>query len=170
MKLVDIWNLDGSFWESNPQLKVVFKDVYEADKSKSKADSSKLMWAVALFIDTKSKFRDIPEPKREHLIIKDYNPKFTVKDSKPILDTWKSFLSPAERQLIQLERIFNEREEYLSKLTFNKENADELEKRFGATGKLFEEYMRLKDMIAEEESEGTLKANKIESASEKGEI
>jgi hypothetical protein len=170
MKLVDIWGIEENFWILNPQLKLAFKDVYDGDKSKGKESSSKLMWSVALFIDPKSKFKDLPEHSREDIIAKDYNKAFTVESTKHIIDKWKTFLSPAERQLLQLERIFNEREAYLASMKFNKENADELEKRFGATGKLFDELARLKDLIAEEESEGIVKGNAIESLSEKGEI
>lgn len=170
MRLVDIWDIDQNFWTLNPQLKLAFKDVYDGDKAKDKAASSKLMWAVALFIDPKSKFKDLTELEREEMIAKDYNKAFSITSTQHILDKWKKFLSPAERQLLQLERIFNEREAYLSGLKFTKENADELEKRFAATGKLFEELARLKDMIAEEESEGIVKKGQVESLSEKGEI
>lgn len=170
MTLVDIWDIEQNFWKLNPQLVLMFKSVYDEDKSKDKKNSSQLMWAVALFTDIKSKFKELSEAGREKIIKNDYLKTFTAKDCAEIIEKWKSFLSPAERQLLQLERIFNEREDYLSALKFNKANADELEKRFKATGALFVELERIRTLIAEEESDGIVKGGGIESLSEKGEI
>jgi hypothetical protein len=170
MRLIDSWDIEQNFWEHNPQLKIAFKDVYSKDKTKSKSTSSQLMWAVALYTDTKSKFKDLPELPREALIKADFNKEFSVKEYKELIERWKSFMSPAERQLLQLERLLDERTAYLEGLKFTKETADELEKRVGATGKLFDELVRLKAAIAEEESEGTVKGGAVESLSEKGEI
>lgn len=170
MKLIDIWDIEQNFWQLNPQLKLAFKEVYDEDKSKGKEISSKLMWAVALFIDPKSKFKDLQVSGREELIIKDYNKNFSTKKSKNIIDKWKQFLSPAERQLIQLERILDERSVYIEGLKFDSQSGDEIEKRIKATRGLFEELARLKDMIAEEELDGIVKGGSQESLSEKGEI
>lgn len=170
MRLVDIWDTSQNFWLLNPQLRLAFKDVYEADKSKDKATSSLLMWAVALYIDPKSKFRDLPEFQREDLIVKDFNKNFSVESTKHIIEKWKTFMSPAERQILQLERLLDERSTYIEGLKFTRETGDEIEKRIGATGKLFDELARLKDLIAEEESEGIVKGGSMESLSEKGEI
>lgn len=169
MNLVDIWNIEGSFWDSNPQLKVAFKDIYSKDKSKNKSNSSQIMWAVALFIDPKSKFKDLDEGYREELIKDDYLSSFSVKGYKETIEKWKSFLSPAERQLILWEKFINEKNEYMAGLNY-KDNGDEIEKRLLSNGKLFDELARLKSMIAEEESEGIVKGNATESLSEKGEI
>ncbi len=169
MKLIDIWEIEGNFWDLNPQLKLAFKSVYSADKSKNKETSSRLMWAVALFIDNKSKFRDLAEHEREHLIQRDYNTKFSVKDCKDIIDKWKSFLSPAERQLLLWNKFMDEKNEYMQTLNYA-ENGDEIEKRLKSNSTLFEELKRLENLIAEEESEGMVKGGAVESLSEKGEI
>ena len=169
MKLIDIWDIDGNFWICNPQLKLAFKSVYDADKSKSKDSSSRIMWSVALFIDTKSKFRDLPELQREELIRKDYNKDFSVESCSEIISKWKSFLSPAERQLILWDKFMDEKNEYMSGLNY-KENGDEIEKRLLTNMKLYDELARLRLAIAEEESEGIVKGGAVESLSEKGEI
>ncbi len=169
MKLIDIWDIEANFWLCNPQLKLAFKDIYESDKTKSKDNSSRIMWSVALFTDTKSKFKDLGEAQREELIQKDFNKDFTISACKEIIKKWRSFLSPAERQLILWDRFMDEKNEYMEGLNY-KENGDELEKRLLSNGKLYEELARLQIAIAEEESEGIVKGGAVESLSEKGEI
>ncbi len=169
MKLIDIWDIEGNFWLCNPQLKLAFKDIYESDKTKSKDSSSKTMWSVALFTDTKSKFKDLGEAQREELIQKDYNKDFSIESCKDIIKKWRSFLSPAERQLVLWSKFMEEKNEYMEGLNY-KEDGDEIEKRLLSNGKLFDELARLQIAIAEEESEGVVKGGAVESLSEKGEI
>ena len=127
------------------------------------------MWAVALFTDPKSKFKDLAEVEREVLIQKDFNKEFSVKTLATTIDKWRSFLSPAERQMIIWDRFMDQKNEYMLTLNYA-EHGDEIEKRLKSNGSLFDEYIRLKDLIAEEESEGMVKGGAIESLSEKGEI
>lgn len=169
MKLVDIWDIEKNFWELNPQLKLAFKDIYSKDKSRNKENSSQIMWAVALFIDPKSKFKDLDESYREELIRDDYLKTFSIKAYKEIIDKWKTFLSPAERQLILWDKFINEKNEYMATLNYA-ENGDEIEKRLLSNKNLFTELVRLKALIAEEESEGIVQGGSIESLGEKKEI
>jgi hypothetical protein len=54
------FNIDLNFWKINPQLIIVFDDLYEKDKSKDKITSSKIMWAIAMLYDPsdKNQFRN----------------------------------------------------------------------------------------------------------------
>ena len=68
------FNPDLNFWELNPELKYPeeFAKIYEADKSKKKVDSSKIMNAIYLLLHKDSRYYDLPEKERRTLIIKDY--------------------------------------------------------------------------------------------------
>lgn len=170
MKLVDIWDIEQNFWLLNPQLKLVFKSVYESDKSKNKENSSKWMWSVALFTDIKSKFKDLNETEREIIIQKDYNKSFNVVSAKSEIDKWKTFLSPAERHLMELEKKFEQRTEYLRNVEYSADTIDDLDKQIANTEKLLNALAKFKTMVAEEESEGIVKGGAVESLTEKGEI
>jgi hypothetical protein len=169
MKLVDIWDIDQNFWQLNPQLKLAFKDIYDGDKTKDKKDSSRLMWAIALFIDPGSKFCELPEYSREDLIKRDYFNTFSLKEHGPIIEKWKSFLSPAQRQLILWNKFMDEKNAYMTSLNY-KENGDEIEKRLLSNTNLFKEFVRISALIAEEETDGLVKGGAVESLSEKGDI
>lgn len=169
MRLIDIWDIDQNFWQLNPQLKLAFKEVYSKDKSTKKKDSSQLMWAVALYTDAKSKFKDLSELERELLIQRDYNPNFSVKKHSNIIEHWKSFLSPMELRLQVFNKFMAEKNDYLKTLNYE-ENADEIEKRLLSDDKIVEVYKKLKAAVEEEESEGLVKGGSLESLSEKGEI
>ena len=41
----------SNFWELNPIAIVIFKDFYDRDKSKNKDNSSRIMWAISLYLD-----------------------------------------------------------------------------------------------------------------------
>jgi len=47
------WNTDENYWQMNPIIKTIsqFNKLYTSDKSKNKQKSSKIMWAIALFLD-----------------------------------------------------------------------------------------------------------------------
>lgn len=173
--ILNNFEINANFWRLNPQLIIPeeFNKLYEADKSKGKESSSKLMWAVFLYCDSESKFFNLSLQDRKDIIAKDYlkNPKFKWKTLEPAIKMCeKLILTPAQRQLIDWARLMNEKNEYMKTLKYNGNTADEIEKRLLSNGKLFDELTRLTDLLHKEGSGGNIKGGSVESLSESGEI
>jgi hypothetical protein len=181
MKVIDSWNIGDNFWTVNPQLTVIseFKNLLDKDKSKGKDNSSRIMWAIALFTDIGSKYRSLPDSDKKHILIKEIikDEKFDWSTIEPLITVWRNkFLSPAQKQLILWESYMQEKNQYMANLMeslrneYKKEIADEVEKKLLSNGALFDEYNRLQDLLAQEEDAGRVQGGGQESLTEKGEI
>jgi hypothetical protein len=174
MKVIDSWDTEANFWEANPQLKAVsiYSKLYNEDKSKSKAQSSKLMWAVAFVADFDSKFRSLSEDERKKLVAEDYlkNPEFDWSVLEEHIKGWSLFMSPAQKQMMQWERLMNEKDQWLQTLSFDGNTADEIEKRLLSNVKLYEAYEQIMAKLSKENDAGIMMGGGQESLSEKGEI
>lgn len=174
MKVIESWNPEANFWDINPQLKVVskFAKLYNEDKTKSKAQSSKLMWAIAFVADFDSKFRSLSEDERKKLVAEDYlhDPEFDWNIVDEQIKGWEIFMSPAQKQMMQWERLMNEKDEWLKTLKFDGNTADEIEKRLMSNIKLYEAYDEIKARLSKESDSGVMMGGGMESLSERGEI
>lgn len=173
--ILNNFEVDSNFWKINPQLKIpeVFAKLYDSDKSKNKDESSKLMWAIALILDTESKFNNLSLDERKNLVAKDFlkNVKFNWKSLNDQMKLYTDLMtSPAQRQLQEWNRLMDEKSIYVRTLKYNATTADEIEKRLLSNGKLYEELNRLSKMLEKEGSTGVVKGGSEESLSEKGEI
>lgn len=176
MALVVNFDIHSNFWNTNPMLKIpeVFNIVYTSDKSEDREDSSKLMWAVAIYCDNspENKFRDLSEPERKDLIAKDFlrNPKFKWKSVEHLIKEYERIcLTPAKRQLKLWDTFMDEKTEYLKGLKF-KDNSEEIEKLLLSNIKLFEGLDKIKQSIDKEGDSGSVRGGATESASERGDI
>lgn len=172
--ILNNFEINANFWNLNPQLMIPeeFAILYNNDKSKKKEESSKLMWAVALFIDSDSKFYNLSPKDRQDIIAKDYlkNTKFNWKTlDKQIALYEKLNISPAQRQLNEWSRLMDEKSTYIRTLKYKADTADEIEKRLLTNGKLFDELNRLKEMLQKDGPEGKVKGNAVEAFFEKDE-
>lgn len=167
MNIIDIWDINADFWKLSPELAMIpeFLEI----KKKYKGDSSKYMWAVALFADYRSKFRTLSEKDKRFLISKEYLKKenFDWEILANAIKAWQNLLPPAQKQLMIWEKFMQEKNEFMATLNYA-EHGDEIEKKLISNGKLFEEYARLRDLVAQEEDPGQVKGNAEESLSEKG--
>lgn len=171
-KLVQAWELDGNFWDMHKHLLLVptFSELYENDSSKGKKDSSQIMWAVALYCDSKSDYRELTESNKQEFIIEGYlKSKWTKADLEPYMVAYLQFNTPLERQLYLIERVIEEKNQYMSGLNYA-DNGDELEKRIKSNAALVEALDRVKLSLAEQSDEGVIKGGAEESAAETGEI
>lgn len=172
MKGVEIWDVEQNFWRCNEHFKIpkVFNKLYIEDKSKDKKDSSQIMWALALYIDYGSKFKNLSEDERKKLIEHDYiKTKFKWSDYSEHIKTWEIFKTPMQKQLDEWSRLMNEKTEYMRSLKFNKENADHIEELLISNEKLHTAYEKLKAKLAGEDS-GKARGGSEESLGERGEI
>ena len=84
MVLLNNFDPFEDFWQSNPQLRVLFKDEYKARVS------SQYMWALFLYGHPSSKFFNETPQTRKDLIYKDYllsDPAFKWEDYDSTLKT-----------------------------------------------------------------------------------
>ena len=171
--IVNNFDINSNFWKANPQLIIpdAFNKLYESDKGKDK--SSKVMWAIALIYDPASKFFNLPLSERKKIILKDI-----FKDEKANIDEYKNQISlyekltitPAKRQLIEWNRIMDEKSELLRSLKYTTETWEMLEKMLASNTKLYDELNRISESLQKEGQEGVVKGGSVESAAEKGEI
>jgi hypothetical protein len=149
MNILNNFDTDVNFWEMNPQFKLydTFKDYYKNDKSRSKNDSSQVMWAIALLLD-KSKhnqFRNIPIDEKKEQLAKHF-----IKDNKfdwdnpkiyTLMEAYKKFaLSQAMRSMANWELKMKERDEFIANTPFSIDTAKELDTMLANYPKLFQTY------------------------------
>ena len=175
MALLNSFDTDVNIWEAEPQLKIpkVFKELYDADTSKNKAHSSKIMWAIALLVDNSesNKFRNLQEEDRKLLITTDFlkDASFNFDDYQEVIDFYIELnLSKLEKELRQQELKLEERAKFINNTPYNIENGDKLDKFLMNTGKLYDQIKELKDKIKSDSNGGNTKGGMVESASERG--
>lgn len=187
------WNPDLNYWDLHPTLKTikVFRDYYEADKSKKKEKSSKILWAIALHIDPNEKnpWRNTNPLDRKNLINIDYlqDPTFDWNNIQ-ILELSNKYkelcLSTAEKSLVEFEEKLADRAKFISetkytldyyeensksgKLTIIKGTADQLDRMMVNTAKIYDQLDIIKQQLAQETIDSIGKGGNVESAGESG--
>lgn len=194
VSMVKVWNTNENYWVLNPMMLTIkaFKDLYDSDKSKGKADSSKLMWAIVLLIDPNeaNPWRTTSYSDRGKLIKEDYlrMPKFNwdIPEIVSLIDVYKDkCLTIAEKELLKYEKKLTQRGDFIDKTDYSLDyyeedekgkvklkrgTADQLDKMMLNTSKIYEELSEIKANLLKEATEGTLRGGAEESASEKGEL
>jgi len=114
------WNSDENYWMLNPMIKSikVFRDFHDNDKSKSKENSSKIMWAIAMLIDPNDQnpWRNLLYSDKEKFIASDFvqDKKFKWEDYRHLIDEYEMrCITIAERELIELEKKLIERARFI---------------------------------------------------------
>jgi hypothetical protein len=186
MNILNSFDLNVNFWVVNPSLKIpeAFAKLYNSDKSKEKKDSSQIMWAIALLLDSDSKFFNLPEEDRKNLIKKDYlkNEKFSFMVYKDAVDMYSQLiLTPAKRALAGWNDKITERDQFLRETPYtlgdigDKGNwvggtADVIDRMMSNTKKLYDDYQRIIEDLEEEKTKESGKGNRKASLADSGEI
>lgn len=177
MSLLNSFDTDANIWEVEPQLKIpkVFAELYKNDKSKGKAHSSKIMWAIALLVDNSeaNKFRNLPTDEKKLFLAEDYlgDVAFNWDEYAHLIEEYEKFsLSNLERSLYTYELKLEERTNFIKNEQYTLETALALDKIITGTKPIFELISKLRDDINKEKSSGETKGDMEESASEKGEV
>lgn len=167
MKVIESWEINDNFWKINPQLVFpeAFNKIFRSDTSKNKVKSSQLMWAIALYCDVDSKYRQVSDKEKKTLIATDYlkAPDFPWDDFKEQIEAWEMFKPVAIRQLMEWERFMNEKTIYMRELKYDANNRKDIEEMLLSNTKLYKEYEDIKKRIAEIENAGTLEGGGQES-------
>jgi hypothetical protein len=175
MSVLSNFSVDVNFWDLNPLMRVPdsFASLYKKDKSKSKGESSRIMWAIAMLVDTSehNKFSNLNEEDRTLLIKTDYlgDENFNFDLYKEQIDQYTCLhMSKLEAELRRQELKLEERAKFINDTEYNLENGEKLDKFLLNTSKLYDQIDVLKDKIRLERDSGTTRGGRIESASEKG--
>lgn len=177
MSVLTNFDTNANFWELNPQFKIpkVFKDFYTSDKSKNKAHSSKIMWAIALLIDNTEAniFRNISTEDKKIIIVEDFLNEdvegFNWDTYKQLIQKYEELnMSKLERSLYIYEQKLEERDNFIKDTTYDIENASSLDKIISSTKGIFDLISKLRDEIVKEKSTGETKGSMVESAGELG--
>ena len=168
MRGVQYWDPDKNFWECNPFFKVpkVFNELYTKDKSKDKNNSSQIMWAIALYTDSGSMYKDLTDDERRKYISDEYNIDF--KKYQELIDAWEVFKTPIEKQMEQWQRLMVQKNAMLKNLNLDINNWETIEEMVLSNAALYKAYEALKARLAQEEDSGTARGGQEESLSEKG--
>ena len=147
MTLLNNFDTSSNFWESNPQMKILF-----AEEFKKKVSSSH-MWGLFLYAHPSSKLYNESPSIRKSIILKDFAKDLAFDDYKETLSKIERFvLTKAEKLLSTWERKLHERDEFINEQQYSIETYDILDKMLGVTPKLWDQYFSILKQLSEESS------------------
>jgi hypothetical protein len=174
------FDVDINFWKVNQDLKSIgpFKDLYESDKSKDKSKSSDIMYFIAFCYDQESKFYKLPLEEKHKDLGKDImgDEKFFSKNQKNIKAAIDFYIkldddTPAKRGLRIWEKKMDERSKFIDETEIEDfETAEKLDKLMGNNKKLYDDYFRIMEDLAKEDSNTQGRGGKELSLGDLGEI
>lgn len=193
--MIDKYYKGNIFWDVFPEYRVIetFDRVYSADKSKNHIDSSNLMWAIIFCLRKESPMYNLPN--KWFLAAKDIvlDEKLNWDKHDDVIMAFKQvFMTQAERSLLAWEELMFKRDKYLKEQEYyfdsyqlddNGDNvksrtgqlvtvrgtADQLDKAFSATPKMYSDFYKIKKEIENDEIKRG-KGNKVKSMSDSNEI
>lgn len=168
-----------NFWDSYPEFKILmpFSEFYKKDKSKNKSKSSKILWGIALAECHNSNWYNLTN---KYDRIKDdfiQEPTLNWEDYQPMIEVFKDTqISQAEKSLTAWNELMHKRDSYLKNQEYyfdqfkidpktgdneysrtgqpilQKGTAEQLDKAYSTTPKMYADYEKIKKMLAEEKS------------------
>lgn len=183
--IIENWDTEKVIWTANPQLKLVFKDVWSKDSSIGKKVSSKMLWTVAYIYDSNSTFKGIPNA--VEIVEKSYSGVgYWAKNEKELTllsERWLEMIkTPASYLLQEWYRRLKRRDDFLREQEYTFGEVDErsgklvggtavsLDKMEADTQKLWNSYFAVEAALEKEDHEGNAYGGGLESASDTGEI
>lgn len=165
-------NTSQNFWVVNPQAKIVFEDVYEDDDSKDKEESSTYMWALTLMYHPESILAEfLPSEQLTYVresFLKDKD--WTPDNEFDTSEKYKRVVLTSKQRILSIWRDkFDERNRYMSELSYFEGDGDILEKMLEKTNKVWTEYLRAEQDV-EKEKEETTRGGAVESATDSGKL
>jgi len=185
------FNVDDNFWNIHPELKIAgeFKSLYTSDKSRNKANSSKLAWAILLIWDRESRYYNLPEEGEDNkidLIFDEHYGDVTYykKNKEKVLSLRDYYLkiteTIAQRTLRGIEEKLSERHRFLRKTPYDDgdpitdvgewaKRIDTIDKMMERTEKIYNLYEKARKVV-EQEQQTNVMGDAQESLSDGGEI
>jgi hypothetical protein len=193
--MIDKYFKGNIFWDVLPEIRVleIFDSLYEKDKSKNHEVSSNIMWAIAFCTRKQSPMYNLPD--KWKLAAKDIalNEKLNWNKYEDEIYAFKqSYLTQAERSLLAWEELMFKRDKYLKEQEYyfdsyktdeNGDNimsrtgqlitlkgtAEQLDRAFSTTPKMYSDYYKIKKEIEDDEIKRG-RGNKVKSMSDSNEI
>lgn len=162
--MIDKYFKGNNFWDICPEFRAIgiFDDFYDTDKSKKHEDSSNIMWAMAFCLRRESPMYNLPN--KWDLAAKDIalNEKLTWSKYDNLIEMFKQCqLTQAERSLLSWEELMTKRDRYLKEQEYHfdyildgklvKGTAEQMDRAFSATPKMYNDFYKIKKEIEEEE-------------------
>lgn len=170
---VNLENPEDNFWELNPQLKLIepFKSFYKGDRDRTKIASSKVMFAIAMVYDPKSKYRNLAINDRLEIIEEDYL-LGKIKLHQPLVDMYQRMTqSPSQRNLNEIYNLLEKRTLFLKEVEYSLDTSKEVDNLFANTEKIYKALAIAKAEVAKEEgSTSSTKGGQELSLADQGEI
>jgi hypothetical protein len=193
--MIDKYTKGNIFWDVLPEFKIleIFNKLYSKDKSKNHEYSSNIMWAIAFCLRKESPMYNLPnkwELAARDIVLDDKLNWDKYEDE--ILMFKQSYMTQAERSLLSWEELMFKRDKYLKAQEYYfdqymvdddgdnvtsktgqfitvKGTADQLDKAFSTTPKMYSDFYKIKKEIDDDEIKRG-KGNKIKSLSDAGDI
>lgn len=109
------------------------------------------MWALALYIDPKSKLTTLSNQEKISIIRQDYLPDWTPNTED--VELYKNILlTKAQKMLLLWEEKIEERTKLIGSLPYNLENLDTLDDMMSKSPKIWEGYEKIRKLLSEEEA------------------
>lgn len=149
-----------NFWESNPIFKNigVFKNLYDADETKNKDLSSKILYAIFFITDDTSeenKYRNLIYQDRIELVKNDFlkDPSFNIDMYEDIVLYIKNMImSPTKRMYSNFKKELEERDLYIQGLSWEI-NAEQKDKMLTNTEKLYKHLETMAKLLDKENAD-----------------
>lgn len=195
MSLINSFNTDEVFWTVNPQFKNIqpFKSLHNSDKSRNKANSSKVMWYIAQLCDPSPKnlFRNLSYDERLEVVSKDFMEDGDYFDKnkdklEPMISTYnKLIITPAMKALQELNEKLLERAQFIRDTEYTVDSyemddrgkpilirgtATQLDSMMKNTKSIYDMYHLILKSLAEEDEDAQTKGGRQLSLSDTGEI
>jgi hypothetical protein len=193
--MIDKYFKGNNFWDVLPEFRAVdvFDRFYKGDKSNKHEYSSGIMWAITFCMRKESPMYNLPN--KWELAAKDIANDEKIKWDKyeDIIYMFKqSYMTQAERSLLAWEELMFKRDKYLKEQRYYfdeymvddggdnvksrtgqfvtiRGTADQLDKAFSTTPKMYNDYHKIKKEIEDDEIKRG-RGNKIKSMSDSNEI
>jgi len=168
----------GNFWELNPHMVHVspFSDIYQADKSKTKEQSSKDMWCVFWLTDPdedSNKYYRIVDKDERLDICKSFNPSFDPEHPliQEALEKYPFLCLTADELAYKLQKDqLIEISQFLSKQPISLETVSEIIKLKSQMPKIYQDFEKVDKLFQKNKSESRVWGNRKQTAREKGTI
>lgn len=155
-------NLSLNFWIANPYFLKLYsktlKEIYDADNSIDKVNSSYMMWAVYLAYDLYSMWAHLPLKERisniedEFIKKKGYfdKNKDNIAKIKAIFD--KVQYTSDKKYVDKMNEVLNDRADYISNRSYQEGNGVELDKMILNSPLVYKAFLDLQELVAKKES------------------
>ena len=163
--MISTFDIDKNFWSEHSDMKVIspFKQLYEDDVSKKKAESSKIMWFIVLCYDRDSKLFKLPIKDKHMIAGEDYcnDAEFYSKNQAVIDSSINMYTelqySPMQRQMFTLEKLLAKRGKYLEEVEYDLDNGEKVDKMVTGTYKVWQDYKKIIEEMEKEMQSGMAK-------------